>query len=118
MECINIIITYAKRQGHQRRAPCWLLVYQQQYQTKYLGVKLLEELDSNLSKAERSSDLSGKRIKAIIGPHAGYRYSGPVAAWCYKYLNSSPNQKLRVFLLGPSHYKYLDSVSFSNCSEL
>ncbi len=53
----------------------------------------------------------------MIGPHAGYKYSGPVAAWAYKYLTNS-NKKLRVFLLGPSHYKYLDGVSFSICSEL
>jgi len=26
------------------------------------------------------------KVKAIIGPHAGYRYSGAVAAWSYSYL--------------------------------
>jgi AmmeMemoRadiSam system protein B len=56
-------------------------------------------------------------VKALIGPHAGYKYSGPVAAWSYKYLASNPN-KLRVFLLGPSHHKYLEGVSFSVCSQL
>ncbi|XXQ29811.1 AmmeMemoRadiSam system protein B [Plasmodiophora brassicae] len=41
-------------------------------------------------------------VRAVIAPHAGYRYSGPVAAHCYKHLKES-NPK-RVFILGPSHY--------------
>ena len=49
-----------------------------------------------------------KKIKAIIGPHAGFTYSGPVSAWSYRYLLQA-NQKQpisRVFILGPSHKKY------------
>jgi hypothetical protein len=39
-----------------------------------------------LEKVEiKHKEVIGK-VKAIIGPHAGYRYSGPVAAWSYKYL--------------------------------
>jgi len=33
--------------------------------------------------------------------HAGYSYSGPVAAWAYKCLDFSKAK--RVFLLGPNH---------------
>jgi len=27
-------------------------------------------------------------LRAIIGPHAGFRYSGPNAAWAYKNIDS------------------------------
>lgn len=42
--------------------------------------------------------------KAIIGPHAGYVYSGPVAARAYARLAAARGTIQRVVLLGPSHY--------------
>lgn len=42
--------------------------------------------------------------KAIIGPHAGYVYSGPVAASAYARLAAARGRISRVVLLGPSHY--------------
>jgi len=41
--------------------------------------------------------------KAIVVPHAGYIYSGPIAATAYKYLIPLKHQINRVVLLGPSH---------------
>lgn len=41
--------------------------------------------------------------KALIAPHAGYVYSGPVAASAYARLTRAPNRIRRVVLLGPSH---------------
>ncbi len=41
--------------------------------------------------------------KAIIAPHAGYIYSGPVAASAYSRLASAHDRIRRVVLLGPSH---------------
>ena len=41
--------------------------------------------------------------KAIIVPHAGYIYSGPVAASAYARLLPAKDQIHRVILLGPSH---------------
>jgi MEMO1 family protein len=41
--------------------------------------------------------------KAIIAPHAGYIYSGPVAASAYARLHPIRQQISRVALLGPSH---------------
>ena len=41
--------------------------------------------------------------KAIIVPHAGYIYSGPVAASAYARLLPAKDQIHRVVLLGPSH---------------
>lgn len=41
--------------------------------------------------------------KAIIAPHAGYIYSGPVAASAYARLRAARDRIRRVVLLGPSH---------------
>lgn len=41
--------------------------------------------------------------KAIIAPHAGYVYSGPVAASAYARLLPARDRIHRVILLGPSH---------------
>jgi AmmeMemoRadiSam system protein B len=41
--------------------------------------------------------------KAIIAPHAGYVYSGPIAAHAYALLAPARNTIKRVVLLGPTH---------------
>ncbi|MFH1356036.1 MAG: AmmeMemoRadiSam system protein B, partial [bacterium] len=41
--------------------------------------------------------------KAIIAPHAGYIYSGVVAAFAYNLVKNIKNKITRVILLGPSH---------------
>ena len=41
--------------------------------------------------------------KALIVPHAGYVYSGPVAASAYATLSASASRIRRVVLLGPTH---------------
>jgi AmmeMemoRadiSam system protein B len=41
--------------------------------------------------------------KAMIVPHAGYIYSGPIAASGYARLLNSPGTYTRVVLLGPAH---------------
>lgn len=43
------------------------------------------------------------RIKALIAPHAGYIYSGPIAASAYQCLSDQADELERVVLLGPSH---------------
>ena len=44
-----------------------------------------------------------QRPKAIIVPHAGYIYSGPVAASVYAPLAALRNSVRRIVLLGPTH---------------
>jgi len=44
-----------------------------------------------------------KAPKAIIAPHAGYIYSGPVAASAYARLKQAHGRITRVVLIGPSH---------------
>ena len=41
--------------------------------------------------------------KAIIAPHAGYKYSGPTAAHAYRQLDDRRSRISRVVLLGPAH---------------
>jgi len=55
-------------------------------------------------------DLNGT-IKAIIVPHAGYSYSGQVAAVSFRQLD---NAYKTVFVLGPSHRYPLEGVSTLN----
>ena len=49
--------------------------------------------------------------KAMIVPHAGYRYSGPVAAAAYRLLEDRRALIRRVILLGPAHRVYLRGMA-------
>ncbi|MBW2093530.1 MAG: AmmeMemoRadiSam system protein B [Deltaproteobacteria bacterium] len=51
----------------------------------------------------------GGTPRALIVPHAGYRYSGAVAAHAYRQLKGSGFS--RIILVGPSHYLAFDGVS-------
>src|SRR6476659_6406950 len=42
--------------------------------------------------------------KALIAPHAGYAYSGRVAAAAFATLRDSAQMITRVVLIGPAHY--------------
>lgn len=52
--------------------------------------------------------------KAIIAPHAGYIYSGPIAASAYSHLAPSRDTIRRVVLLGPSHRVAFPGIAVSN----
>ena len=41
--------------------------------------------------------------KAMIAPHAGYVYSGPIAASAYAHIAGAADSIERVVLLGPAH---------------
>lgn len=51
------------------------------------------------------------RPKALIVPHAGYEYSGPVAAQAYGSLGSAARALRRVVLLGPSHREWFRGLA-------
>ena len=51
--------------------------------------------------------------KAIIVPHAGYIYSGPVAATAYACLRPVRGRVTRVVLLGPSHRVGFDGLALT-----
>ncbi len=51
--------------------------------------------------------------KALIVPHAGYIYSGPVAATAYARLHPYHEQYARVILLGPAHHVAVSGLALS-----
>jgi MEMO1 family protein len=54
---------------------------------------------------------TGPVPKALIAPHAGYIYSGPIAASAYAQLVPARDLIRRVVLFGPSHYVALDGLA-------
>ena len=70
--------------------------------------ELSEEVDSFL--ALHSGDAKYQNVAAVIVPHAGYYFSGNVAASAYMAIDVKKPYK-RIFLLGPSHHEWLDGAS-------
>ena len=62
---------------------------------------LAREVNVFLQNAPRAT---GPVPKAIIAPHAGYLYSGPIAGSAYAQLLPAREQITRVVLLGPAHF--------------
>jgi hypothetical protein len=58
------------------------------------------DIDNMLRQAKASR---GPLPKAVIVPHAGYIYSGPIAASAYQRIAAGRDQIKRVVLLGPAH---------------
>ncbi len=56
-----------------------------------------------LVEAARRPHAGGARPKALIVPHAGYVYSGPIAAAAYARLAAAHAAIRRVVILGPTH---------------
>jgi AmmeMemoRadiSam system protein B len=65
-------------------------------------VLLATEVGS-LLRAAPVGNLPEAPIKALIAPHAGYVYSGPIAATAYAALVPIASRIRRVVLLGPAH---------------
>lgn len=74
--------------------------------------ELSEEVDSLLS-MHNSQCIMHNDVAAIIVPHAGYYFSGNVAASAYMTLDTKTPYK-RIFLLGPSHHEWLDGASVNS----
>jgi hypothetical protein len=62
-----------------------------------------ERLHRDITQYLKEAPANGPVPKAIIVPHAGYVYSGPVAATAYARLRPARESIHRVVLLGPSH---------------
>lgn len=63
-----------------------------------------------------ASPVPAGRLRAIIAPHAGYAYSGPVAAYAYACVD--PAAYDRVVVLGPSHHVYMPGCAVSTAATL
>jgi AmmeMemoRadiSam system protein B len=68
---------------------------------------IAEEVDGYLETAGQVE--APGRLVALISPHAGLRYSGPVAAYGYGLLRGREN--LTVVLVGPSHRAVFEGVA-------
>lgn len=71
-----------------------------------LATRLAAEVDRHLARAE--PDLT-PRLRAIVSPHAGLMYSGPVAAHAYN--AARDNLYDTIVLVGPSHFVPFHGVS-------
>lgn len=78
-----------------------------------VAAELAEQVDRLLAEAAGRvppASEDGARLRALVVPHAGYRYSGPVAASAYRALGTRP-QTARVILLGPAHHVRLEGMA-------
>jgi AmmeMemoRadiSam system protein B/AmmeMemoRadiSam system protein A len=57
---------------------------------------------------EQPFDITQGKIRALIVPHAGYVYSGPVAAYGFKAIKGQEIK--RVVLIGNSHHQYFSGA--------
>ena len=78
--------------------------------TRPIRALLKKELGMYLDRV-RPSDLEGE-LTGLVVPHAGYIYSGSVAAWSYKLLLNSRFD--RVLILAPSHQASFAGASIYN----
>jgi len=68
---------------------------------------LAEKIKQYLATA--STTESGENVRAIMVPHAGYDYSGPVAAYAYKAITG---RKIKtVVIIGSSHTSYFSGAA-------
>src|SRR6185295_11255846 len=76
--------------------------------TWYPGTRdvLQEAVDGHLASAAAEEQTCPR---ALVAPHAGLMYSGPVAAFAYKLV--SPCRYGSVVLVGPSHFVGFDGVA-------
>lgn len=66
---------------------------------------LRKQIQSYLEQVPKTQN----NVRAIISPHAGYIYSGPISAYSYKQLELEAYDT--VFILSPSHQAYADACS-------
>jgi AmmeMemoRadiSam system protein B len=71
------------------------------------ALALRKSVDAMLASARRGE---GASPKAIVVPHAGHVYSGPIAASAYASV-TNPTAIERIVLIGPSHRVFLEGVA-------
>jgi AmmeMemoRadiSam system protein B len=79
----------------------------------------LASLVDRLVADARAADPAGHPVpKAIIVPHAGYVYSGPVAASVYARLAPAVGRITRVVMLGPAHRVWFEGLALADADRL
>ena len=66
--------------------------------------------------AEADAAANAPSPRAVIAPHAGYVYSGPVAARAYARLSSLRGRVTRVVVIGPAHYHWVTGLAVPSVS--
>jgi AmmeMemoRadiSam system protein B len=56
--------------------------------------------------------------EALIVPHAGYPYSGPVAATAYAVVRRTRPEVRRVVVVGPSHFAWIEGMALPGAEAL
>src|SRR3974377_2304031 len=72
-----------------------------------------EELRSEVDDLLANSKVKRKAgsIRALIAPHAGYVYSGPVAAEAFPFLRDGTQQIGRGVVIGPAHRMWVRGIA-------
>jgi AmmeMemoRadiSam system protein B/AmmeMemoRadiSam system protein A len=70
-----------------------------------------KELSASIDNLERTTGQvpADRKVEVAIAPHAGYTFSGPVAAYTYKAI--ARNHYKTVVVIGPSHFYPFEGIS-------
>mmetsp|Transcript_29805 Transcript_29805/g.47578 ORF Transcript_29805/g.47578 Transcript_29805/m.47578 type:complete len:358 (+) Transcript_29805:38-1111(+) len=82
--------------------------------TDYLEGVDVSRVCARANLGERDQAANRRVVKALVSPHAGYRYSGPTAAWGFSCIDRSVVR--RIFILGPSHHVHLEHCALPNAA--
>ncbi len=74
---------------------------------------LHQDIQHFLTSAHRSKSSSPK---ALIAPHAGYVYSGPIAGSAYASLEANKDEINRVIILAPAHQVAFHGIAYSSAT--
>jgi AmmeMemoRadiSam system protein B len=77
-----------------------------------LGASLKSYLD--LARQAAEGEMPDPHLKAVVVPHAGFVYSGAVAASAYLRVAAVASRVRRVVLLGPSHRLWIRGLATSS----
>lgn len=80
-------------------------------------LRLEADVQRYLNEADAPEDCEDyPLVKAVIAPHAGYPYSGPIAASAYVHLACSDIPVKRFVLIGPAHYAPVRGMALSGAT--
>ena len=79
-------------------------------------LRCVDDLLATAGAADTAAATPHPPPKAVIVPHAGFVYSGPIAARLYARLAPHAAQYRRVVLLGPAHRVALRGLAVPSCS--
>lgn len=74
--------------------------------------RLAADVDTMLAEAVAAAPPRGETIvRGVVTPHAGYIYSGPIAATAYAFLSTVPQPPSRIVIAGLSHFEPLKGLA-------